>query len=57
VPNRPPEDYLAEAELCRERAAECDNELLKAEWHKLAQEYERHAVIAEAFAIKAKPVA
>jgi len=52
MPNRPPEDYLAEAELCRKRAAACTDELMAAEWHKLALEYEKHALIAEFQATK-----
>jgi hypothetical protein len=55
MPNRPPEDYNAEADLCRKRAAECVDEKMTAQWLQLALEYERIALIAESQAIKAKP--
>ena len=55
VPNRPPEDYMAEANLCRKRAAECLDKKIAAEWLQLAREYDRMALIAESKAIPAGP--
>ena len=55
MPNRPFEDYIAEAELCRKRAAECAEEKMAAEWLQLAREYDRIALIAASEAIKARP--
>jgi hypothetical protein len=52
MPNRPPEDYRAEADLCRSRAAGCRDPKLAQEWRNLAAEYDRIALIAESQAVK-----
>jgi hypothetical protein len=53
--NRPLEDYFAEADLCRKRAAECPDEKMAAEWLQLALEYDQIALVAESRAVKARP--
>jgi hypothetical protein len=55
MPNRPVEDYFAEADLCRKRAAECADEKMAAQWLQLALEYDQIALIAESQAVKAMP--
>ena len=54
MPNRPPEDYRAEADLCRIRVAECKDPKIAQQWRTLAAEYDRIALIAESQAIKSK---
>jgi len=47
MPDRPPEDYRAEAALCRERAATCQDRETAQAWRTLADEYDRIALVAQ----------